>query len=153
MSNRYEREIEEILRNLEHPDDPKVGRAPKFGDRPRPRPEVRVPPPRRAPRAALNLSLPERLLVIAVVLALLAGGYAFLLGSDIISFVLAVVSTICLILVACSSFLFNKPRRSQSLRYGNITITPIRQRNPFSNLKTRWNLFLLKLRYRGKRKE
>ena len=147
MPNRYEREIEEILRNLEQT-DPKPGRGQKFGEKLARKPGVRVP------RQAKSFSSPrfstaEWLLIITVIAALVAGGYAYTLGvSDYFSGVLASIGIVCLVLVACSQFLF-QARRPQSTRYGNVTITPLR-RNLFSNLKTQWNLFMLRVRYRRK---
>jgi len=150
MPNRYEREIEEILRNLEQT-DPKPGRGQKFGERLTRKPGVR------APRQARSFSSPrfstaEWLLIIAVVVALVAGGYSYTLGTpDYFSGVLASAGIVCLVLVACSHFLF-QARRPQSTRYGNVTITPLR-RNLFSSLKTQWNLFMLRVRYRRKNRQ
>jgi|SRR5579859_2834513 len=156
MPNRYEREIEEILRNLEQPET-KAGLGQKLSGRLRrrssPRPSVRQ---RESP--SLNLSTSEWLLLIAVIAGLFAGGYAYIRYSsglippaDIFSFALVVISVICLILVALSQFTLGR-QRIRSKRYGDITITPLR-RNPLSSIKTQWNLFMLKLRYRRKNKE
>jgi hypothetical protein len=152
MPNRYEREIEEILRNLEQP-EAKPGAGQKFGGRPRrkasPRPSTRQQYP------SVRLSMSEWFLLIGVVTALVAGGYAFArytytsgqMWADLISGILAVISLICIIIVALSQFL-QTSRRSPSMRAG-VTVTPLR-RSPLSILKTRWNLFILKLRYRRK---
>jgi hypothetical protein len=147
MPNRYEREIEEILRNLEHT-DPQAAKSQKFGERFRrnPGPPLRTQQTRSA--GAWNLSSTERLLLGAVICALLAGAYAYLAGPNIITLVLALASFIGLILVACSQFI-SPPRRARSTRYGNVTITPLR-RGPFHMLKTQWNLLVLKLKYRRK---
>jgi len=149
MPNRYEREIEEILRNLEHT-DPKQGTGQKFGERLRRRssPRSRMPIRQRS-LFSFQFSLTERLLIIAVVAALVAGGYAYAQGQpDIFSAIVACIGVVCLLGVALSHFLF-RPRPTQSIRYGNVTVTPLR-RNPFSSIKTQWNLFMLKLRYRRK---
>ena len=144
MPNRYEREIEEILRNLEQT-DPKPGLGQKFGERfrRRPSPRMRTQQPRPFSR---SLSTSERFLLGGIVAALLAGGYSYLAGANILTLILAIVSLICLVMVASSQVLF-QPRRAQSTRYGNITITPLR-RGPFSMVKTQWNLLKLKMRYR-----
>jgi hypothetical protein len=150
MSNRYEREIEEILRNLEQA-EPKPGIGQKFSGRQRRDPGRRVNP---RPRFSLSfrLSTSEWLLVAAVVAALIAGGYAHLRGTvDYFSIALASIGVVCMVLVALSQFIL-LPKRDRATRYGNITITPIR-RGPLSSFKTRWNLFMLKLRYRRKREE
>jgi Flp pilus assembly protein TadB len=148
MPNRYEREIEEILRNLEQT-EPKTGRAPKFGDRQRRKQNVRRTGNRRA-TSSLHLSITEWLLVTAVITALVAGGYAYMQEPNIVTGILASVSLICLILIALSHFVFNRSR-PQATRYGNVTITPLR-RNIFSSIKTQWNLFMLKMRYRRRSK-
>jgi hypothetical protein len=148
MPNRYEREIEEILRNLEHT-DPKSARgqrpAARIRRNPSPSPHVR---PRRS--FSLSFSPTEWLLIIAVVAALVAGGYAFTISTagpgGIFTPILVAISLVCLILVASSHYLF-RPRSPHAVRFGNATITPLR-RSFFGNLKTRWHLFVLKLRYR-----
>jgi hypothetical protein len=147
MPNRYEREIEEILRNLEQT-EPKQGLGQKFSGRLRRRsgPQRSV---RQQPFFSFNFSAGEWLLIIAVLTALVAGGYSYLQGvADILTGILATVSIGCLILVALSQ-LITRPQGAQSVRYGNVTITPLR-RNPFSQFKTQWNLFMLKIRYRRK---
>jgi hypothetical protein len=158
MPNRYEREIEEILRNLEHT-EPKSGQ--RFDKRPRRGPGDRMPRQRRR-FVSFHLSASEWLLVIAVVAALVAGGYAYAQGkvdlaagiiaprADLITGVIAAIGVLCLILVALSQFLF-RARRPRSVQYGNMTVTPLR-RNPFSGIKTQWNLLMLKWRYRRQNK-
>lgn len=146
MPNRYEREIEEILRNLEH-SDPKQGLGQKLGARFRRRPEYPGGGQRPQP-FSFNFSTSERLLLATVIAALIAGGCAYTLGPNLITFVLALIGIICLLMVAFSQLLF-QPRRVQSARYGNITITPLR-RSPLQVMKTQWNLFKLKMRYRRK---
>lgn len=143
MPNRYEREIEEILRNLEQT-DPKPGRNQKFGERLRRKP---TPPPTIRPRPrssfAFNFSLVEWLLVIAVGTALIAGGYAYIVGPNSITGVLAIIGIVSLLLVTLSQFIFRS--RPPSGGYGNVTKL---HQGPLDSFKTRWNLFLLKLRYR-----
>ncbi len=144
MPNRYEREIEEILRNLEHT-EPKPGAGQKFGERFR-----RRPGPMRQQRSfSWHFSTSEWVLLVAIVAALLAGGYAYLMRApDILSLFLAVIGFVCLMWVAFSQAL-TQPRRPRSVRYGNVTITPIR-RSPLNTIRTQWNLFKLKVRYRRK---
>ena len=148
MPNRYEREIEEILRNLEHT-EPKSGRGQRSGERIR-RSPGRSPQARQRRSISLSFSITDWLLIIAIVAALIAGGYAFTLDSagpgGIFTPVLVAISLVCLILVALSYYLF-RPRSPRSVRFGNATITPLR-RSFFGNFKTRWHLFVLKLRYR-----
>src|SRR5947209_14951459 len=75
MPNRYEREIEEILRNLETT-EPKPGLGQRFGERLRRKPDYRVKPPRRS-FPSLHLRTSEWFIILAVIAALVAGGYAY----------------------------------------------------------------------------
>ena len=146
MPNRYEREIEEILRNLEQAEQAKPGLGQKFSGRLRRRPSSVVRTRQRS-SFSLRFTVVEWLLIIAVGAALLAGGYAFANETpDIFSGIVAAVGTVCLVLIALSHFLFGS-RRQPPPRYGN---TPPSRRGPFSAFKTQWNLLLLKLRYRRK---
>ena len=140
MPNKYEREIEEILRNLERT-EPK----PRFGQRVSERIQ-------RKARARRNISLPtlgfaEWGLLLLLIAALAGGGWAYAAGANLVTGILALVGAVCVLLVAISNFL-RYP--SPSTRYTNVT--PIR-RNPLRRLMTSWHLLMLKLRYRkqGKR--
>ncbi len=142
MPNRYEREIEEILRNLEHTDS-KPSSVQKAGERMRRRASVPVRP---RPRMtfSFHFTVTEWLLIITIVAALLAGGYGYY-QKDIFSGVVALIGILALILVALSPFVFrqwNTPTATRSTK-----VTPLR-RSPMDAIKTRWNLFMLKLRYR-----
>jgi hypothetical protein len=148
MPNKYEREIEEILRNMERT-EPKANLGQKFGGRLRRKPDTPMYARRRNSLSFnFNLSTSAWLLIIAWAAALIAGGYAFAVGgANLITGVLAIVATIALIAIVLLPFLARR-YSTQSFRYGNVT--PLR-RNPLSSLATRWNLFLLKLRYRRRR--
>jgi hypothetical protein len=147
MPNRYEREIEEILRNLEST-EPKASFGQKFGKRLRRKQEYRVKPRQRS-FSAPHFKATDWLIIIAVIAALIAGGYAYANNGEatVVTGILAIVSAICLVLLILSPFLFRSRQSPQSTRYGNVT--PIR-RNPLSSIATRWNLFLLRMRYRRK---
>jgi hypothetical protein len=145
MPNRYEREIEEILRNLETT-EPKPGLGQRFGERLRRKPDYRVKPPRRS-FPSLHLRTSEWFMIFAVIAALIGGGYAYAVGPNIVTGIFAIVGAVCLVLTVLSAF-GSRSRPSRSSRYGNVT--PIR-RNPLSSIATRWHLFLLKLRYRRKK--
>jgi hypothetical protein len=146
MPNRYEREIEEILRNLEQSGQAKPGLGQKFGERLRRRPSSVVRTRQRS-SFSLRFTTVEWLLIVAVGAALLAGGYAYANQTpDIFTGIVAAVGMVCLILAALSHFLF-AARRAPSTPYSNMTSI---RRGPFSALRTQWNLFLLKLRYRRK---
>lgn len=145
MPNRYEREIEEILRNLETT-EPKHGLSQKFGERLRRKSMSR---PRRRQFVFPSFGITEWLLIIAVLAALIAGGYAYAVEPNLFTGILAIVSVTCLLLVLISPFLFGSRSSLRPARSG-ATITPLK-RGPLNSLRTRWNLFLLKLRYRRKR--
>lgn len=137
MSNKYEREIEEILRNLEH--DPKRGLGPKRDPR-RPR--------ERRPMASIRLSFVEWCLLIASIAALIAGGWAYAAREgNIITGLIALIGFVFVLLVAFSHYL-TRPRYSpSSTRYNNVTSL---HRNPLSRLAASWHLLMLKLRYRNR---
>ena len=148
MPNRYEREIEEILRNLEQT-EPKPGLGQKLSGRLRRK--SGYPTNTRKPGfPSIRLSLPEWFLGIAIVAALVSGGYAYAQGApDNVTGIVALVGALCLVLVVLSPF-FRSKSSTQSTRYGNVT--PLR-RNPLDSIRTRLSLFLLKLRYRRDRND
>jgi hypothetical protein len=144
MPNRYQREIEEILRNLEAT-DAKGGSGQKFGERFRRRPTYR-PKPKKRGLPSLNFRASDWFIVVTVVAALIAGGYAYLIqGGNFITGIIALVGIVSLFFVVASPFLFQQRRTRQYAGYEKIT--PL-YRNPFQGFVTRWNLFLLKMRYR-----
>jgi hypothetical protein len=150
MSKKYEREIEEILRNMEH-SAPRSG----FGQRIRRRPE-RVRAKRSFRLPSIKFGLSEWCLLIAWAGALLAGGWAYAhidlsagdSGTSLFTGILAAISVACLFIVVILPFL--SPSRPSSRSTRNGAPTPLRS-NPLSSLRTRWNLFQLKLRYRRRR--
>jgi hypothetical protein len=150
MPNKYEREIEEILRNLEQT-EPKA----RLGQRKRRRSDVRVNRGKLS-LPSFNFGISEWCLLIAWIAALAAGGWAyahstiFTSGADIITGSIAVIGALCLLVVVILPFVSRSRYTGQTARYGNVT--PLR-RNPLSSLSTRWNLFLLKLRYRRRKDE
>ena len=148
MSNKYEREIEEILRSLDQSaPKPRLGQRlrRKTDGRPRPRSPQRSLP-------SFNFGLSEWLLIITWVAALIAGGWAFAQHSqdqagDLFTGIVALVALACLVLVVIRAFM-PQSRYAGPGRAGNVR--PIR-RNPLSTLSTRWNLFLLKRRYQRRK--
>ena len=147
MPNKYEREIEEILRNMERT-EPKPGLGQKLGGRIRRKSDSHTNVRKRS-LPSLHFGVSEWCLAIAVCAALLAGGWAFANPpADIFTGVIAVIGAVCLAVVIIIPFMSRSRYPKQSAGYGNVT--PMRQ-NPLSSISTRWNLFLLKLRYRRKR--
>jgi hypothetical protein len=146
MPNKYEREIEEILRNLEQ-SEPKANLGQRVSGRLRRKAGQSM-------HARRRLSLPrfgvtEWFLVIAWLAAIIAGGWTFAhYEATVVTGSIAVVGAVCLLLVIITPFVTRSRLPGQTYRYGNVT--PIR-RNPLGALSTRWNLFLLKLRYRRRR--
>lgn len=144
MPNKYEREIEEILRNLEHT-EPKAGLGQRLGGRLRRRPQNRIHARKRS-LPSLNFSTPEWFLIIAWIAGLIGGGWAYAHGrADTFTGIVALIGAVCLILLLLSTFTSRSRSSVRSTHYGNVT--PLR-RNPLNSLATRWHLFLLKLRYR-----
>ncbi len=150
MPNKYEREIEEILRNLERT-EPKASLGQRFGGRLRRKSGSRTKVRKRG-FPSLNFGISEWCLVIAWCAALFAGGWAFAQGSaDIVTGTVALIGAVCLALIVLLPFVSRSRYSTQSASSGSHgKVTPMR-RNPLSSLATRWNLFLLKLRYRRRK--
>ncbi len=147
MPNKYEREIEEILRNMEQT-EPKPTLGQKLSGRMRRKSGYRSNTPKRS-LPSFSLSVAEWLLVIAIAAALIAGGYAYAQErATIVTGIVAAVGALCLLLVVLSPF-FSANRSTQSTRYGNVT--PLRG-GLFHGLRSRWNLLVMRLRYRRDRK-
>jgi hypothetical protein len=146
MPNKYEREIEEILRNMERT-EPKPGLGQKLGGRIRRKSDSRTKVRKRT-LPSLHFGVSEWCLAIAVCAALFAGGWAYAHGADIFTGGIAVIGAVCLAVVIILPFMSRSRYPKQSAGHGNVT--PIRS-NPLSSISTRWNLFLLKIRYRRRK--
>lgn len=142
MPHKYEREIEEILRNFERT-EPRRG----FGDRVRAsqRPTIRATRPRRTP------SLSSSLLVIGIALALISAGMAFTLSfsQPLLTGILGAVGFLCfaagMVLGWWARFRGVKPV-SRPVRDNVVTIGPSR-RGFFAEIATQARILRLKLRY------
>jgi hypothetical protein len=147
MPNKYEREIEEILRNMERT-EPKPGLGQKFGGRMRRKSDSRSNVRKRR-ELSIQFGVSEWCLAIAVCASLFAGGWAFAHGgADIFTGVIAVIGALCLGIVIILPFVSRSRYAGQTGGQGNVTRI---RRNPLNSISTRWNLFMLKLRYRRKR--
>jgi hypothetical protein len=142
MSKKYEREIEEILRNMDH-NGTQAGYGPtvdkRFRRQPRPRSFISLP----------NFSFSEWCLILAVILALFAGGWAYAhnFTGSLMTGVIALMSLVLIFLVALSNYIERpRPLYPTTGRYNNPT--PI-QRNPLRRLGTSWHLWNLKRKYRN----
>ena len=147
MPNKYEREIEEILRNMERT-EPKQGLGKKLGGRIRRKSDSRSNVRKRG-ELSLHFGVSEWCLAIAICASLLAGGWAFAHGgADIFTGIIAVIAAVCLAIVIILPFMSRSRYPSQSGGSGKVTSM---RRNPLNSISTRWNLFMLKIRYRRKR--
>ena len=149
-NSRYEREIEEILRNMERT-EPK----PSFRERMNMRRQARTKHPEdRRPRQArpsvnLNLTTSEWCFAVGILLGLIAGGIAFAGGANIVTGFLAVLAFLCIIMGIVTPW--RESRRSYTSPSWRNEPTPIRQRSlpqPFRFLVTQWRIMRLKMRYR-----
>lgn len=158
MPNKYQREIEEILRNMERTEPPRQGLSDRIRafNRPRPRPQ-------RGWRTPLNVS--ETLFVLSVVLALAAASLTFYLGPVVIATlpVVEVITVNGILAVGAFIALVAALLRGWRERFrvgsstpawrGNVVNMHSHRRNPFSALATQFRIFRLKFRYwrmRGK---
>jgi hypothetical protein len=147
MPNRYEREIDEILRNMDRTEPrPGLGNRIRAFNRPR----------ERAPRRTrLTAPSSEGLFLIGIVLVLIAAGLTFQTEQVQIvmipvSGVLALVGFVCL----AAGFVAGWRGRFRPLntyqpptwRQDNIVEMP-RRRGPFNAVVTRFRILRLKLRY------
>ena len=152
MPNKYEREIEEILRNMERT-EPRQG----LGNRIRAFNRPRETP--RRDRPSIALSRAELFLLIGIVLALVAAGLAYYTSGQFqvgpvyvpAVFALAAFASIVVGLAIGWRDRFRGITSSNSQRWrgGVIDITP--RRGPFNALVTRFRILRLKFRYLRKR--
>lgn len=148
MPNRYQREIEEILRNMERT-EPRQGLGERIRAFNRPRP---------APRRSLHVTLTrvEVLLLLGIACALVATGLAFYNNTQTYlsgGFAVAGFVAIVLGLGIAWNERFRGASRGSSWRSSNIVDMAPRRRNPFNMIATRFRIIRLKLRYwrtRGK---
>lgn len=157
MPNKYEREIEEILRNMERTEPPRQGLSDRIRafNRPRPRPQ-------RGWRTPLNAT--EALFVISILLALAAASLTFYLqqvvianlpviGDITVNGILALGAFIALVAALFRGWRdrFRIGSSTPSWRGNVVDMRP--RRNPFNALMTQFRIFRLKFRYwrtRGK---
>src|SRR5258708_36055883 len=114
MPNKYEREIEEILRNLERT-GPKPGLGQRLGGRLRRRSDSRM----HMPKPSFNLGVTEWCFIIAWGAALFAGGWVFAHGmADLFTGAIAVIGVACLAIMVILWFMPHTPYPPQSSRDG-----------------------------------
>lgn len=148
MPNKYQREIEEILRNMERT-EPRSG----LGNRIRAfnRPRERTP---RQTRIAAPSS--EVLMLVGIVLALIAAGLAFEVGDVAIAGVplTGVLAVIGFVFLAAGLVVGWRGRfrplaasKPTTWRDDNVIEMTPRSRGPLANVNTQMRILRLKLRY------
>jgi hypothetical protein len=160
MPNKYEREIEEILRNIDR-NTPKPSFGERFGSRVR-RFNRRPRKSRSLPLARFSTS--ERLIVLGALVAVGSGGFAAALalahtGPITGNLYTGIAGCVAFALILAGLLLPWLERQRTPIYSGqyqaarnNVTAFPRRARfalNPFRPLMTRWRIMRLKFRYRN----
>lgn len=156
MPNRYEREIEEILRNMEST-EPKPTFRQRLNMRMRGqnrRPEPLRPRPA-APSLHLSFTTSEWCFLTAIFLALIAAGAAYTSGGTgnimVLTGFLAILSLICVILGIISPWRESRRPAYGHSWYGEASQPKRSLPRPFRFLVTQWKILQLKMRYRRHR--
>lgn len=142
MSNKYEREIEEILRNMDRTDHGQsLGERIRAFNRPSPR--LRLV----GPHMRLRLSASETLLVAGVVLALFGAGLSFYFGDPtIITGAIGAVALVCFIAGLAIGWRGRFGSHGAPMWRGQRVDTARRFR-PFAPIATQFRIIRLKWRY------
>jgi hypothetical protein len=153
MPNRYEREIEEILRNMERT-EPKPSFRERLNMRMRGqdrKPEQMRPRPAR-PSLHLNFTTSEWCFVAGIVLGLVAAGIAYTSrdATPLTGF-LAVLALICVIMGIVSPWRESRRPAYGGSWYGESKPPRRSLPRPFRFLVTQWKILQLRLRYRRNR--
>lgn len=148
MPNRYQREIEEILRNMDQA-EAKHGLSDRLRRFNQPRPMRERRPP------ALTLTRTEAFILLGVILALIAAGLTFY-WNNVANTITGVIACVAFGLIALAIIGEWVARLSGSrgpkLWRGNIVeMRPRGSRNPFHMIATRYRIIKLRLRYRKTR--
>ncbi|MGH2517009.1 MAG: hypothetical protein ACRDHP_15270 [Ktedonobacterales bacterium] len=145
MPNRYEREIEEILRNLDHT-EPRQGMSERIRAFNRPR----QPKPRSVKTPLVRI---EIFILLGILLILIGAGIAFTMGQQsIVSGAVGLAGFVVLVLGLLQAWF---PRyfgaRSTPVWRGNVVEMRKARRSPFAVIATRFRILRLKLRYSRRR--
>jgi hypothetical protein len=149
MPNKYQREIEEILRNMERTDHGQsLGERIRAFNRPSPR--LRLA----GPRMRLRLSAPEGLLVAGVVLALIGAGLSFYFyGSTTVLYAniagaFGMVALACFVVGLVIGWRERFGNQSASMWRGQrVERSRPRRFRPFAPIVTQFRIMRLKWRY------
>lgn len=148
MPHKYEREIEEILRNMEQ-SEPRRGSSERIRSMPRP-----ASSPARArgrPTTSIQLTSLELLMALGIFLALVAAGIAYTVGSSLVTGAIG-VAAFAVFAFACVAGWLEHSQGARGPRVWRGTPTepaPIsmRQRGFFSEVATQARILRLKWRY------
>jgi hypothetical protein len=149
MPNKYEREIEEILRNMDRTDQGQsLGERLRGLNRPSPRPRPA------GPRIRLRLGVVEAFLLVGVALALVGGGISFYFGvpesglAATIGGALGAAALVCFITGLIIGWRVRFRGYSMPTWRGQSVDRPRRRSfNPFAPIVTRFRIMRLKWRY------
>lgn len=145
MPHKYEREIEEILRNMEQR-EPSRGKGERVRQLSR-QPVTRRPATRSAPRFSVNA-----LMVAGIVLALVAAGLEFYLTQPgIVTGAVAVAGLACilfaLIIGWSERFVGSRTPRAPRSNFAEPTPIGMHRRGLFGEVATQFRILRLKIRY------
>ena len=149
MPHKYEREIEEILRNMERT-EPKRG----FGDRVRAF-QRQAPSRTRGPVLAVGMGLPEALIIIGIVLALVGAGLAFYQsGASLLSGLISLAGFVSIVVGVVIGWWarfrgVNLPLRRP--RETSDNVVRMGRRGLFAEIATQFRILRLKWRYSRRR--
>lgn len=153
MPNKYEREIEEILRNMDRTEQgPSIGDRIRAFNRPSPRPRT----PR--PRLSLRLRTQDALLLAGIVLALIGAGTSYYLGAPLdgpVAYATGIIGLAALVLLIAGLVVGWRARFRPApvSTWRDERPTPIHRFHPWSLITTQLRIMQLKWRYwrtRGK---
>ena len=150
MPNKYEREIEEILRNMDRPDQGQT-----LGDRirafNRPAQRTRL----RGPQMRWRLDSSEGLMLVGLVLALVGAGIAYYFASplhsaptppEVLGGLIGIVAFLCLLMGLAIGWQERFGHNSRPMWRGQTVERP-RPLRPFGGLGTQIRIMRLKWRY------
>jgi hypothetical protein len=149
MPHKYEREIEEILRNMEQT-EPRRG----FSDRVRAfqRPAPARP---RGPALSVGMGLPEILLITGIILALVGAGIAYYeSGATLVTGIISAVGFASIFVGVVVSWWARFRGVNLSLRRpreSNDNVVRMGRRGLFSEIATQYRIIRLKWRYSRQR--
>lgn len=147
MPNRYQREIEEILRNMDDTET-KHGLSDRLRRFNQPRPIRERRPP------TLTLTRTEALILLGILLALVAAALTFYWdrGATTVTGVIATVAFAVIALAVIAEWVVRlRGPRGPKVWRGNVVEMRPRSHNPLHIIATRYRIIRLRLRYRKTR--